>query len=302
MKYGVIDIGSNTIRLVVYRIIDGSIEYLLNKKIFAAAVTYKKNGRMQIDGVKAIIDTLEQLKELASHQELSHLWCFATASLRNITNSGDVLASIRESTGLDVDIITGGKEAELGVKGLGYAFKLRNAISIDLGGGSCEVSLIREGELIERTSMDIGSVSITKQYVSKIFPKKKEIENIKHEVDKHINNIEWLKKPDVDAAYAVGGSARAMCTIDKVLSGSVQDIHGYRMFADDILPLYTKLIGMGLDGVRLADQHCPGRIFTLVPGMIIIKRILIKASVPVMRLSRFGVREGYLLERLEKLK
>ena len=87
MKYGVIDIGSNTIRLVVYRMIDGRIEYLLNKKIFAAAVNYKKNGRMQMDGVRAIIDTLEQLNELASHQELSHLWCFATASLRNITNT-----------------------------------------------------------------------------------------------------------------------------------------------------------------------------------------------------------------------
>ncbi len=301
MKYGVIDIGSNTIRLVVYRIIDGRIEYLLNKKVFAAAVNYKKDGRMQIDGVKAIIDTLEQLKELASHHELSYLWCFATASLRNITNTGDVLASIRESTGLDVAIVTGGKEAELGVKGLGYAFELRNAISIDLGGGSCEVSLIKNGELLERTSMDIGSVSVSKQYVSKIFPKKKEIERIKHEVDKHIDTIEWLKKPEVDAAYAVGGSARAMCTIDKALSGSAQDIHGYRMFADDIFPLYTKLINMEVEGIRLADQHCPGRIFTLIPGMIIIKRILIKASVPVMRLSRFGVREGYLLEKVAEL-
>ena len=301
MKYGVIDIGSNTIRLVIYRIIDGRIEYLLNKKIFAAAVNYKKNGRMQIDGVKAIIDTLEQLKELASHHELSYLWCFATASLRNITNTGDVLASIRESTGLDVAIVTGGKEAELGVMGLGYAFELRNAISIDLGGGSCEVSLIKEGELLERTSMDIGSVSVAKQYVSKIFPKKKEIEKIKHEVDKHIDTIEWLRKPEVDAAYAVGGSARAMCTIDKAINGSIQDIHGYRMFADDILPLYTKLLDMGIGGVRLADQHCPGRIFTLIPGMIIIKRILLKASVPVMRLSRFGVREGYLLEKIAEL-
>lgn len=301
MKYGVIDIGSNTIRLVVYRIIDGRIEYLLDKKIFAAAVNYKKDGRMQIDGVKVIIDVLEQLKELASHHELSYLWCFATASLRKISNTDDVLASIRESTGLEITIISGEKEAELGVKGLEYAFEIRNAISIDLGGGSCEVSLIKNGRLIERTSMDIGSVSITKQYVSDIFPSKKEIDKIKREVNKNLDGIEWLKKTGVDAAYAVGGSARAMCNMHKFISGSIQDIHGYRLFADDILPLYTKLIDMGVDGVRLADQHCPGRIFTLVPGMIIIKQILIKASVPVIRLSRFGVREGYLLEKVSEL-
>ena len=93
--------------------------------------------------------------------------------------------------------------------------------------------------------MDIGSVSVTKAVsFQSIFPKNKEIEKIKHEVDKHIDNIEWLKDPGVDAAYAVGGSARAMCNIDRALGGSTQEIHGYRMFADDILPLYTKLLDM----------------------------------------------------------
>lgn len=301
MKYGVIDIGSNTIRLVVYRIVDGRIEHLLNSKVFARAVTYKKNGKMLIHGVKVIIDALSQLKDLASHHELSYLWCFATASLRKISNTQDVLASIREGTGLHVTVISGEKEAELGVRGLDYAFELRNAVSIDLGGGSCEVSLIRDSELIERTSMDIGSVSMTKKYVSEIFPNEKEIDRIKAAVDNHIDKIEWLKQPRADAAYALGGSARAMCNIHKVQHKSMQSIHGYRIFTDDILPTYTRLIDQGLDGVRLANQHCPGRIFTLIPGMIILKRILIKASIPVIRLSRFGVREGYLLEKVEKL-
>lgn len=301
MKYGIIDIGSNTIRLVVYRIIKGKIEYLLNKKVFARAVTHKSGGRMQIDGVKVIIDALTVLKELAAHHELSYLWCFATASLRNISNTSDVLASIREGTGLNVQIISGEKEAELGVSGLNYAFDINNVISIDLGGGSCELSLIRDGEVQEKTSMNIGSVSMTKEFVSEIFPRKKEIVRIKSEVDKHIDRIPWLKDCGVDAAYAMGGSARAMCNIHKAIHRSIQDINGYRLFADDILPLYTELIDMKLDGVRLANQHCPGRIFTLVPGMIILKRILIKSCVPVIRLSRFGVREGYLLEKVQQL-
>ena len=302
VKCGVIDIGSNTIRLVVYRVIDGKIEYLLNKKIFARAVMHKEKGRLNIDGVKIIIDALNVLNELAGHHELDYLWCFATASLRNISNTADVLASIREGTGLDVNIISGDKEAELGVAGLEYAFDVKDIVSIDLGGGSCELSLIRNGEIIKETSIGIGSISTTKQYVSGIFPKNKEIERIKHDVDKHVHEIGWLKKCGVDAAYAIGGSARAMCNIHKALTGSAQEINGYRMFSDDILPLYTKLIDMKLDGVRLADQHCPGRIFSLIPGMIILKRILILASIPVIRLSRYGVREGYLLEQIRELK
>ncbi len=301
MKYGIIDIGSNTIRLVVYRIIDDKIEYLLNKKIFARAVEHKQKGRMNIDGVKAIIDALIVLKELAAHHELSYLWCFATASLRDISNTDDVLASIREGTGFDIKIISGEKEAELGVAGLEYAFDIKDILSIDLGGGSCELSLIRNGEIIKKTSMGIGSVSVSKSFVSEIFPKKKEIEKIKKHVDKHIDEIGWVRGCGVDAAYAMGGSARAMCNIHKALYSSKQEINGYRMFADDILPLYKKLINMGLPGIRLADQHCPGRIFTLIPGMIILKRILIDAKIPVIRLSRFGVREGYLLEKVKEL-
>ncbi|MDD5018276.1 MAG: hypothetical protein PHO15_09280 [Eubacteriales bacterium] len=301
LKCGIIDIGSNTIRLVVYRIIDGRIEYLLNKKMFARAVMHRDRGRMKIDGVKVIIDALAVLKELAAHHELKYLWCFATACLRDISNSGDVLASIREGTGLDVKIISGDKEAELGVEGLKYAFDIKDIISIDLGGGSCEISLIQGGEIIHEASVNIGSISTTREFVSGVFPKKKEIDRIKHDVDTHIDQIDWLKGCGVDAAYAIGGSARAMCNIHKVVSASAQEINGYRMFTDDILPLYTHLIDMGLDGVRLADQYCPGRIFTLIPGMIILKRILIRASVPVIRLSRFGVREGYLLERINAL-
>jgi len=301
MKYGIIDIGSNTIRLVVYRIIDGKIEYLLNEKVFARAGSYKQKGRMNIDGVRAIIDALLKHKELAGHHELSYLWCFATASLRGISNTKSVLASIREGTGFNIEIISGEEEALLGVSGLEYAFDVNNVISIDLGGGSCEISLIRGMKVQEKTSLPFGAVSLTNKFVSDIFPKKKEIDAIKAEVDRHIDKIDWLVGAGLDAAYAMGGSARALCNIHKAVHKSTQEIHGYRIFSDDILPLYTEIIGRGLDGIRLANQHCPGRIFSLIPGMIVLKRILIKAEIPLIRLSRFGVREGYLLRQVGAL-
>ena len=301
MKYGIIDIGSNTIRLVIYRIIDGKIEYLLNEKVFALAGSYKKKGHMSIDGVKAIIDALSTLGELAAHHQLSYLWCFATASLRDIDNTHSVLASIREGTGFDVEILSGEQEAELGVAGLEYAFDINDVISIDLGGGSCEISLIRNMQVQEKTSLPFGATSMTNRFVSQIFPKNKEIAAIKADVDRHIGKIGWLVGAGLDAAYAMGGSARAMCNIHKTVHKSSQEINGYRIFSDDILPLYSQLIDMKLDGVRLANQHCPGRIFSLIPGMIILKRILINAHIPLIRLSRFGVREGYLLRQVGAL-
>jgi len=301
MNCGIIDIGSNTIRLVVYRIDDGRFEYLIDKKIFVRAVTYKEKGHMKIDGVKVIIDALNELKELAGHHTLTHLWCFATASLRGIDNTADVLASIREGAGLQVDILSGEQEAELGVAGLRFAFDVTDCISIDLGGGSCEVTLIRGGSIAEKATMNMGSVSISRTHVSDIFPSKKEIERIRGEAARELKALPWLSGCGVDAAYAMGGSARAMCSIHKAMGGSAQEMHGYRMFTGDIDPLCARLIQMELEGIRLADQYCPGRIFTLIPGMIILQEILLRAGVPMIRLSRLGVREGYLLAQAEAI-
>lgn len=265
MKYGIVDIGANTIRMVMYRIFNGRIEYLLNSKIIGRLVDFVEDGVMKIDGAKVLIDAINTHKELASHHALDNMTYFATASLR-VKNVDEVLAAVREGTGVDIHVLSGEVEAKCGVDGISYDFDLSNCLCLDLGGGSLEITMVRGGEIAKAVSLPIGSVSLSKKFVSQIFPAKDEIKNIQSEVRHHLSSVDWLCSDHFDVAYAVGGSARAMAKVHQIFDHSNQDLHGYRVFSSDIGGIYQRLLDMKTDGIRMIDQYCSGRLFSVVPA------------------------------------
>ncbi len=294
MKHAIVDIGSNTIRMVMYRVFNGKIEYLLNSKIIGRLADYIDNGVMHIDGAKVMIDAINRHKKLASHHNLDHINYFATAPLR-VSNVDDVLAAVREGTGAQVDVLTGEKEARCGVDGIAYDFDITNCICLDLGGGSLEISLVKDGKIKDAVSLPIGSVSMTKTYVKGILPTLEEIESIREKTLAALKEVDWLCCDKLDVAYAVGGSARAMAKMHQIFNHSEQDLHGYRIFSTNIHKVYDQILEMELNGIKLIDQYCGGRLFTIIPGMVIIDTVMAYTHIPVLRLSQYGVREGYLL-------
>lgn len=298
MKYGIIDIGSNTIRLAVYHAQGGEPDRLFTKKVFARAVSYKRDDIMSPEGVCVISRALREVYAYASHLSLEALWCFATACLRGLKNQSDVLAAVKTATGLDIDVLTGKQEAAYGVSGLIASSNVLNAVSIDLGGGSCEISLIKNQKSLHSVSIDTGSVNASNENVKGIFPDQNEIRQIVQSFARHLNSLSWLKSCGVDVVYAMGGSARAMCRIHRALYHPDAPLDAYSLAISDMERLYKKLCAMQLNGIRLADQHCPGRIFTLVPGIVILHEVMAFAGVSRLQLSSAGVREGYLMSKL----
>lgn len=294
MKHAIVDIGSNTIRMVIYRVFNGKIEYLLNSKIIGRLADHVTDGVMHIDGAKIMIDAINKHKALASHHNLDNINYFATAPLR-VSNVEDVLAAVREGTGANVDVLSGESEARCDVDGIAYDFDISNCICLDLGGGSLEISLVKDGKIKDAVSLSIGSVSMTKAFISGILPTEDEIKSIHDKTLLALKKVDWLCNDKLDVAYAVGGSARAMAKVHQIFDRSKQDLHGYRIFSSDIKNIYAQLLDMDIDGIKLIDQHCGGRLFTIIPGMVILDTVMSYTNIPVLRLSRYGVREGYLL-------
>lgn len=110
--YGVIDIGSNTIRLMVYRVEDGAIHPVLNKKYATGLVGYiNSKGRMSKEGIRKAVEILSELRAVTQQIRLREIFPFATASLRNITNTEEVLQAIQEASGFSVRVLSGQEEA-----------------------------------------------------------------------------------------------------------------------------------------------------------------------------------------------
>ena len=134
MVYGVIDLGSNTIRLSVFKYEDGKIKLVQNKKTIAGLASCIKNGGLTEVGVARACFTLNRYKTILEEQNIENYSVFATASLRNINNREIVLNEIKERTGIVPEILFGDEEARLDFVGVKRAFDLTRGVLIDIGG------------------------------------------------------------------------------------------------------------------------------------------------------------------------
>lgn len=206
MIYGIIDLGSNTITLSFYKYENGEIILLLNKKTMAGIAGYVKDGRLSKEGIKIACDVLKQYKEIINNFGLEKVFAFATASLRNISNTDEAVTEIKEITGFTVDIVLGEVEAIYDFIGASKALDIKEGIVFDIGGGSTEILMYKNSEIIKAHSIPVGSLNMFSKYVKGIISSKDEIKEIKKEVLKYLNDINGIEYSKT--AYGVGGTAR----------------------------------------------------------------------------------------------
>ena len=188
MTYGVIDVGSNTIRLCIYDVDGDDITSLFNNKTTAGLIGYVNDGELSKKGIKRACDVIGAYKRMAESAQVSELFVFATASLRNISNSEEAVSEIKKQTGLDVDVLSGYEEAVLDFEGAANAMHLDEGILVDIGGGSTEILIFRDGRIKDAVSLNVGSLSMYRTYVSRLFPKGSERKAIKRKVEAELKD------------------------------------------------------------------------------------------------------------------
>jgi len=298
MNYGIVDIGSNTIRIVVYSVKDGRFECLFNEKEFVQLITYVSNGSMRDEGMRSMIAALRKLLHLASHFHPDKIYGFATAPFRAVKDRERLTDIIRNFTGLEVETLAGEEEARLGLIGAKYQTGATDGLFVDLGGGSMEASLLKENAILHTQSIPMGCVNTSNRFVSGLLPKDKELKKIKHYIDDGISAFSWLEEARGLDMYCIGGTARALGQVHQTLCGSAVPIETYAMEARDLKRVYHDVLDMDTEGIRLMCRVCPGRIYTFVPGVAMLWRLAKAAGAEKVRLSTFGVREGFLIQRI----
>lgn len=209
MIAAVIDIGSNTMRMSVYKIEGQKFTVLLSKKETAGLVNYITEGEMSEEGIGVLIDVLQQFCSSLEEISVNSINAFATASLRNVANSEQVLARVFHAVGLKVELLSGEEEAILSFSGAVHASPFADGCLFDLGGGSTEVVAFRERKPYYAKSMNIGCLNLYKRYVKKIWPKKLEIEEMKLFIERNLAEAALPEHPQ-PLLIGVGGTARSL--------------------------------------------------------------------------------------------
>ena len=278
IMYGVLDIGSNTIRLVIYKIVKNRPVEIYNNADMACLASHRENGNITKEGIFKAVKSINKYINISNEFKVEKLFAFATASLRNVNNTAEAVSIINELTGIEVDVLSGEKEAFYDFEGTKFDTDIKSGVMLDIGGGSSEIVVYKDKNPVDAFSMPFGSLTLYNDFVSGMFPNEKEKENIENMVYGFIKD---LKYDGLSQFCVVGGTAKS--AEKNLLPG-------------EFCP--EKLISLSFENPDLLkkaiDKIAPKRANTIIPGIIVFDKVMKHFKLNSTVISICGVKEGYL--------
>jgi len=290
----VIDIGSNSVRLVVYEELSRSLVPVFNEKALCGlGREVQSTGLLAPDAVAKALTSLRRFRALCRIQKVGRVHAIATAACRDATNGAEFIARAERICGVPIEILSGPREAKLSALGVISGIHDPDGIVGDLGGGSLELIDVRRNRVRSGVTLPLGSLALQDSSHKSL----KRAENI---VRGAITGIDLLKGGRGRTFYAVGGTWRALARIHIVQSGyPLKVMHGYSIPAPDALDFAQRLRRLAASN-RLADIEVvsDARRPLLTYAALVLEYVIRVARPRTIVFSTFGVREGLFYEML----
>lgn len=300
MKYSVIDIGSNTVKLVIYDWAeDGAPKtvFFKGRTVGILSYTAEVGGRREMtrEGIDLLCRLLLGLRGKIREEE--RVYAFATASLRGLGNAGEIQNEIAKRTGLSVRILTEREEGEYSLSGLIWEIgEDRDGVMIDMGGGSTEVIRFAKGRTLSFCGIELGCLQLYNRFVEKTLPSIQEKAEILRYVSSLLPSIGFSKDSGGNL-YLMGGTARAVGKLARHLDS---DTDGYRLSPDCFENLIRFIEQDPRKAKKLFETVIRKRIKTIVPGLLAYGALIGYIRPKTVHISQSGVREGFLRSMIGK--
>lgn len=290
----VIDIGSNSVRLVVYEAMARSLVTIFNEKALCGlGREVQTTGLLATDAVNKALTALRRFRALCRIQQVGRVYAIATAACRDAKNGPDFIAKAERICGAKIEILSGPREAKLSALGVVSGVHNPNGIVGDLGGGSLELIDVKGNRVRSGVTLPLGSLAL--QDLSH-----KSLKRAERIVKNELLGVAQLKTGRGRTFYAVGGTWRALARIHIIQSGyPLKVMHGYSLPAADALDFAQRLRRLAATNMlanieSVADARRP----LLTYAALVLEYIIRVAQPKTIVFSTFGVREGLLYEML----
>lgn len=296
MQYGIIDIGSNTIRGVAYKVLGSKTVKIEDKLVRSHLLDETVNGVLSESGINRLIVVLNKLQYLLKNDGCKMIRCFATSSLRNVVNAENIKKTVKETTGIRIDILSGTQEAECDFIALRQNVPEHSAIGLDLGGGSCQIMQFQHNSLVFSESYDIGSNRMKLAFVKGALPTTEERRKIEFFVKNELLGL--TNQFGSRYFYAMGGTAKTALRLYNRLSNTVQR-DGF--LSKDKIDLMCRMAENEPEKMyNIFQQTVKARSDTIIPGLIVLHAICDILEVDGAYVLSCGVREGYFAKLLSR--
>lgn len=301
-RIGLIDVGSNTVRLVIFEIDPSdSFRELLNIKNPARLVQYIDNHLMSKEGIDTLISILKSYSEIADRYNIKKLIPIATAAVRQSDNAIFIQRRVLEETGIQLEILSEKKEAYYGNYAVRHTLSVEDGISIDIGGGSTELALFKNKEVLATHSFPFGSVSLKNKFFDGVdHSDEKAIKKASKWVREQFEAFDWVKNSQI-SLVGIGGAARNIASVFQHQHNyPLAGIHGYVMSQENFKDVFDIFTNSSLEELDDLDGLSSDRRDIIVPAAIVFKELMGVMDASDFTLSSFGIREGLIIEYINQ--
>ncbi len=290
----VLDIGSNSVRLVVYEGMTRSPTPIFNEKVMcglgrAVATT----GELAADTVEKALAAINRYRALCDVIEVGEIIALATAACRDARNGAQFIAEAETLIGADINILSGDREARLAALGVVSGFYKPDGIVGDLGGGSLELVDVAGETVGEGVSLPLGGLAL-QDLAEKSLKKAEKV------VADAIAGVDLLKRGKGRPFYAVGGTWRALARLHMWQKDHpLHVMHEYRIPAAEVVDFTAMIRRVDTATLEKIDVVADARRPLLAYGALVLEQVVKAQKASEVVISALGVREGLLYERLD---
>lgn len=287
---GVIDIGSNSVRLVVYEGAVRSPTPLFNEKVLCGlGRTVGSSRQLGRDSIERALTALARFRTIARILGVKNIRAIATAAVREADNGREFIARAEQAAGVAIQILSGDREAELAANGILMGSQSADGIAGDLGGGSLELINLTASKRGDAVTLPLGGLRLLDVSGGRL-DKSLEI------ADEQLASVGWLGRPEGRTFYAVGGTWRSLAKLHMEMHDyPLRVMHGYRLPASQVIT-FCEMIRRSrkISDIKGISEISKARREVLPYGALVMERLLRRMRAKDVVFSVFGIREGLL--------
>ncbi len=291
----VVDIGSNSVRLVVYEGATRAPTPLFNEKVLCGlGRALASTGRIGADAVARALRALRRFRALIDQMGVTRIDAIATAAAREAENGAEFIAKAERILNVPIRVLSGTEEAELA--GLGVIAGIHDADGFvgDLGGGSLELVNVVKGALAEAATLPLGGLRL-------IDASGGSLKRAREIVDAELAKVDWLEKGRDRDFYAIGGTWRALAKVHMTQTRYPLNImHNYRIETADALKFAALLDQQSQSSLAGIRDISSARRETIPFGALVLERLIRQVKPRAVVISIYGIREGLLYTMLSE--
>ncbi|MGX9758534.1 Ppx/GppA phosphatase family protein [Clostridioides difficile] len=305
MKVGAIDIGTNSMRLLIVDYVDGK---LINRKKFINTTRIGQDvdseGYIKEGAIRRNIKALKEFSDKCNDEKCENIYCMGTSALRDSKNGDYFVKLAKEETGVDVDIVTGIEESNLGFRGVLEGIQEDNdIIVIDIGGGSTEFIIGDSDGIKFNKSENVGALRMTEKFLKHDIIENEEFESMSSFIYDEINEtLNYIKEKRLKTLIGIGGTITSLSAMNQELEVySMEKIHNSKICKKEIEEILQKLIKMTLSDKKNLKGLQEKRADIITAGVKILNIIMEKLEIEEITVSEYDNLEGLICQKSKKM-